>query len=189
MKTQSLAAVLLIAAAVAVFLSSFVNAPGLYQTEDIEERLGIIEANRTRWLANQALVVAGALLLVGGFGLLAGDLRPAAGRWIPVLGAVAFAAGTLSGLYFVYLQTVDPRGGYSGAYPFPENLAYWLWLAGTVLIGAALLSSSLPRWLGYLTAGAAALYGVLYLATGAGFMAPFLIALLGLVIGVVLLRA
>lgn len=188
MKTQSLAAVLLIAAAVAMFLSSFVNAPGLYQTEDIEERLEIIEANRTRWLVNQVIVVAGALLLVGGFGVLAGALRPTAGRWLPILGAAAFTAGTLSGLYFVYLQTVDPRGGYSGTYPLPENMAYWFWLAGTVLIGVALLSSSLPRWLGYLTAGAGALYGILYLVTGAGFMAPFLISLLGLVIGIVLLR-
>lgn len=185
MDSQRLSAGLLIGAFVTIMLSAFVNAPGLYQTQDIDERLHIIEMHRTRWLTERALVVVGALLLIAGFSLLAYTLRTS---WIPILGAVAIVAGTISGLYFVYLQTVDPRGGYSGAYPTAENLAYWLWLAGTVLFGVAFLQAGLPAWLGYLTAGAAIAYGVVFLITGAGFMTPFLVALLGLVIGIVLLR-
>lgn len=188
MNVNRTAAILLIGAALAILGSGFVNAPGLYRTEDVEERLEIIEANRTRWLANQALVVLGGLMLVGGFAALASSLRSAQAGWLTTFGTAAIAIGTLSAVYFVYLQTVDPRGGYSGAYPLPEALAYWMWLAGTLLFGIAVLQSNLPAWVGYLTAGVALVYSVIFLITGAGFMAPFLIAILAAVIGVVLFR-
>jgi hypothetical protein len=189
MNTQRLAAVLLIAACVATLLSTMINAPGLYATQDIEERLQIIEMYRTRWLTNQALVVLFGILLVAGFGMLASLLRTKGQTWIPVLGAVAMFAGTISGLYFLYLQTADPRGGYSGAYPIPEQIAYWLWLGGMLLFGFAFLQASLPAWLGYVTVGTAIVYGLIFLLTGAGSMTPFLLAFLELAIGIALLRA
>jgi hypothetical protein len=186
--TQRISGVLLIASFAAIMLSTLVNAPGLYQTDDISERLRIVETHRTRWLANQALVTIGVLLTAVGFALLASVIRKEGGGLVPLLGAVAIAAGTLAGLYFVYLQTTDPRGGYSGAYLTAENLAYWLWLAGYLLFGIAFLQTGLPNWLGYLSAGAAAIYGVVFLITGAGFITPFIMALLSLVIGIVILR-
>ncbi len=189
MDLRRLSAVLLIATFVGMLLSSFLNAPGLYQTQDVDERLRIIEAHRGRWLASQAVATGSALLLAAGFAILAWTLRKNGISWVPILGGAAIVAGTLAGLYFVYLQMVDPRGGYSGAYPIPENSAYWLWLAGQLLIGIAMLQSGMPAWLGYLTAGAALAYGAVFLLTGAGFMAPFLLALLALVIGIVLLTA
>lgn len=188
MNTQRIAAILLITIFVAVILTTIINAPGLYQTQDISVRLQLIETYKTRWLINQSLVVIYALLTIISFSLLALILRTTGRAWIPILGAVAMVAGTISGLYFLYLQTIDPRGGYSGAYPVPETLAYWLWLAGTVLFGVAFLQTGLPTWLGYLTAGIALLYSMVFLLTGAGFMTPFLVAILGLVIGIVLLR-
>lgn len=123
MNTRRLSAILLIAASAAILLSSFVNAPGLYQTEDIHDRLQIIETYRTRWLANQGMVVVFGLVLIVGFALLASSLCGAEFDWLSTLGAAAIALGTISGMYFVYLQTIDPPGGYSGAYPLPENLA------------------------------------------------------------------
>lgn len=188
MDTQRISGVLLIAGFASIMLSAFINAPGLYQTDDISERLQIIESHRTRWLASEAIVTLGVLLTAIGFALLASFLRNEGGSLVPLLGAVATAAGTLVGLYFVYLQTTDPRGGYSGAYPTAENLAYWLWLAGLLLFGIAFLQTGLPNWLGYLSAGATAIYGVVFLITGAGFLTPFIMALLSLVIGIVLLR-
>lgn len=128
-------------------------------------------------------------MLVAGFAALASSLRSAKAGWLTTIGTAAIAIGTLSGVYFVYLQTVDPRGGYSGAYPLPEALAYWMWLAGTLLFGIAFWRSNLPNWLGFLTAGVALVYSVFFLLTGAGFMAPFLIAILSAVIGVVLLKS
>lgn len=188
MNAQRLAAVLLIASSLLLLASTFVNAPGLYATQDIDERLQIIETYRTRWLINQGSVLVYGVLTVIGFALLAYALGTSGRAWVPGLGAAAIVVGTLSALYFVYLQTIDPRGGYSGAYPIPENLAYWLWLAGMVLFGVAILQAGLPAWLGYLTAGVAVVYGIVFLLTGAGFMTPFLMAIIGIVIGIVILR-
>ena len=187
MNPQRLSAILLIAIFVAVIFTTIINAPGLYQTQDINERLQIIETYRTRWLISQTLVVIYSLLTIIGFSLLASTLMTTGRAWIPVLGAAAMVAGTISGLYFLYLQTIDPRGGYSGAYPLPESVTYWLWLAGTLLFGFAFLQVGLPAWLGYVTVGTAIVYGLIFLLTGAGFMTPFLVALLTLVIGIVLL--
>ncbi len=188
MDTQRLSAILLIAGFVGMLGSTFLNAPGLYQTQDIERRLEIVQTHRQRWLASQAVVFVSVALLTAGFAFLAFTLQTSASAWVPILGTAAITVGSLSGIYFVYLQTTDPRGGYSGAYPTPEQLAYWAWLAGQLLFGVALLQTELPAWIGYLTAGSAALYGIVFLITGAGFMAPFLLAFLCLLIGIVLLR-
>ena len=75
MNTQRFAAILLIAASAAVLLSALINAPGLYATQDIDERLQIIETHRTRWLTNQAFVFLLGILLASGFGVLASVLR------------------------------------------------------------------------------------------------------------------
>jgi len=188
MDTQRLSAIFLIAAFVTIILSTVVNAPGLYQTQDIEERLQIIEAYRTRWLVNQALVLVYSMFTIAGFLLLVSRFWTRVQPQILALGALALIAGTIAGLYFLYLQTIEPRGGYSGAYPIWENLAYWLWLTSTFLFGIAFLQANLPAWLGYLTAGAALVYGIVFLITGAGFMTPFILGILQLVIGIVLLR-
>jgi hypothetical protein len=185
---QRFAAILLIASFVTTMLTTLVNAPGLYSTADIDARLRIIETHRTRWLISQALVILYNPLAIAGFGLLASTLRMEGKTWIPVFGAVAIVAGAIAAMYFVYLQTTDPRGGYSGAYPTAENLVYYLWLAGMLFFGIAFLQAGLPAWLGYLTAGTAIIYGVTFLRTGAGFMTPFLLAFLSLVIAIVLLR-
>jgi hypothetical protein len=187
MDMQRLAAVLLIADFAAVMLSSMVNAPGLYATQDIDKRLEILKIYRTRWLMERALAVLSALLMIVGFCLLASTLQTTGSAWIPVLGAGAIVVGTIVGMHFVYCQTVDPRGGYSGAYRTAENVAYWLWLAGTLLFGVTFLQADLPAWLGYLAAGAAIVYGIVFLFTRVGFMTPFLVGLLSLVIGIVLL--
>jgi len=188
MNPQRLSAILFIVVFVTTVLGVLVNAPGLYATQDIDVRLQIIEANKTRWLANQSLTFLYILLTVIGFAILASILRKTGNVRIPTFAAIFILVGSLAGACFVYLQTMDPRGGYSGAYPLAENLAYWFWLAGLFLFGIAFWRTSLPAWLGYLTTGIAVVYGIIFLFTGAGFLTPFLMALLSLVIGIVLLR-
>jgi hypothetical protein len=188
MDTLRISAVLLIASAATVMLAAAIIPPGLYQTPDIDERLQIIEAHRTLWLSGTALFVLYAALTIVGFSLLAYAMWTGGQGWISVLGAIAIVAGTVLGMYFVYLQTIDPRGGYSGAYPTPENLAYWLWLAGALIFGVAFLQSDLPNWLGFVTAGAAAVYSIVFLITGFGAITPWILGFLSLVIGIVLLR-
>jgi hypothetical protein len=187
MNTQRFAAILLIASFVSLMLSVLVNAPGLYATQNINARLQIINAYKTRWLFNQALAFLYILLATIGFAVLASALRTPGKAWIPVLGGAAYVIGSISGTIFMFFQTINPRSAYSGAYLGPEALAYWFWLGGALLLGIAFLQDSLPAWLGYLMVGVALVYGLIYLVSGAGFLTPFLLALLGLVIATVLL--
>lgn len=188
MNAQRFAAILLIASFVSLMLSVLINAPGLYATQNINERLQIINAYKTRWLFNQALAFLYILLATIGLAALASALRTPGKAWIPALGAAAYFIGSLSGTIFMFFQTTDPHGGYSGAYLAPEALAYWFWLGGLLLLGIALLQAGLAAWLGYAMVGVALVYGIVYLVSGSGFLTPFLIALLSLVIATVLLR-
>lgn len=188
MTVQRLAALCLIGSFLASAASVLTGAPGLYATQDIVQRLQVIATYRTRWLVTQGLVGLYGLLTISGFALLAHALRSTRRTWIPVLGAGTMIMGTLASMYFVYLQTVDPRGGYSGAYPTPEALAYWFWLAGLVLLGMAYLRAGWPSWLGYLSIGGAAVYAAVYLLTGAGFLTPFVEAIIALATAIVVLR-
>jgi hypothetical protein len=187
MNAQRFAAILLVVGFVSLMLSVLVNAPGLYATQNINQRLQIITAYKTRWLFNQALAFLYILLTTIGFAVLAFALRTPGKARIHFLGVAAYVIGSISGTIFMFFQTIDPRGGYSGAYLAPEALAYWFWLGGALLLGIAFLQDSLPAWLGYLMVGVALVYGIIYLVSGAGFLTPFLIALLSLVIGIFLL--
>lgn len=186
MTVQRWAAICLAAAFVAMALSTVLIPPKLYATNDIDERLRIIETFRTRWLANQIFVFCFGVLVIAGFCLLASALQTDGRDWTSIVGAAAMVVGTLSGLYFAYLQVTNPRGGYSGTFPVPENLAYWFWLAGMVLFGVAFVLTDLPDWLGYATAVVGIAYAAVFLTTRAGFMTPFILALICLMIAIVL---
>jgi hypothetical protein len=114
-------------------------------------------------------------------------LRTEGNAWIPTLGAASLVFGAISGVYFLYRYTTDPLSTFSGHYPGFEPLFNWLSLAGLILLGIAFLQAGLPTWLGYLTSGAALVYGVIYLVTGSGFLSPGVVSLLGLVVGIILL--
>jgi hypothetical protein len=122
-----------------------------------------------------------------GFAVLASRLRTDGNSWIPTLGGAAIILGALSGTYFLYRQTTDMVGAFSGRYPGFEPAANILTLIGLLLFGIAFLQTSIPAWLGYLTVGAPILYGVIYIATGSGWLTPGISTLLGLLIAIILL--
>lgn len=189
MNTQRMVAILFIASFVAALLAVvLVNVSGIYATQDINVRLQIIAADKTHWLVDQAPTFLYILLTTIGFAVLASILRKTENAWFPTLAAIFLLVGGLSGEYGVYLNTIDPSGWYSGTYRLTEHLAYWFWLAGLLLFGVACLWTSLPAWLGYLTASLAIVYGLVFLLTGTGFLTPFIMEFLSLVMGVVLLR-
>jgi hypothetical protein len=188
MDAQRLSSVLLIAGFAVLLLGFPFGLRGIYLTTDPSERVGIIEKHKTRWYITQVLLGLGFLLIAVGFAVLASHLRTVANAWIPALGAAALVVGTISGVLFLYRQTTDPLSVYQGAYSGMETLNYWLSLAGLLLFGVAFLQAGLPAWLGYLTAGAALLYGAVFLVTGAGWLTPGFVSILGLVIGIILLR-
>jgi hypothetical protein len=187
METQRLSAILLIAGFGVMLVGFLFNVGGIYQTTDLAERVRIIEENKTRWNINQTMTGFGILLLTIGFVVLATRLRSEANALIPTLGAASLIIGAISGFYFLYRYTTDPLGAFSGKYPGFEPLYNGLSLLGLLLFGIAILQAGLPAWLGYLTGGAAAIYGLVFLVTGSGFLTPGFVTLLGLVIAIVLL--
>lgn len=186
MGVHRVAGIMLIAGFITLVGGAILGPPGLYQTDDIGQRLQILDTFQTRWIIERVGSLLFCLLYLAGFALLAYDMFSTTQDRFALLGGLAFIAATVSAMVFIYLQTTDPRGGYSGAYPIPEQLAYWLWLAGMLLLGAAFLMGAYPDWLGILAAGTAVIYSIVFLFSGKGALAPFLLTLVGLVTGVVL---
>ncbi len=191
MDTQRLSAFLLIAGFAALALSFLLGPPGMAQTyrpPDPDRRIQIIEEYKTRWNISQLLIGLSILVTAIGFAVLAMRLSTLVNAWVPGLAAAAILVGTIPVTLFIYRQTIDPLGSYEGAYTGMVTLYSWLAVAGLLLFGVAFLQAGLPAWLGYLTAGAAIVYTIFFLVTGHGWLAPFLVALLGLVTAIVLLR-
>lgn len=188
MDAQRLTAILIIAGFAFLMAGSLLGPQGIYQTSDPSERVQIIEENKTRWNITQSLAGLGISLTTVGFVVLASRLRTVGNAWVPTLGAVALVLGAISGVFFIYRQTTDPLSTYEGAYSGMQTLYYWLTLASLLLIGVSFLQSGLPAWLGYMTAGAALVYCIVFLISGAGFLTPFLVTVLSLVIAIILLR-
>ena len=188
MDTHRLSAILLIAGFAVLMVASLFGPQGIYQTADPAERVQIIEEDLNGWNITQSLTGLAILLTAVGFAVLASRLRTMGNAWVPILGAAALVVGAISGALFLYRQTTDPLNAFEGAYSGMQTLYYWLTLAGLLLFGVSFLGSSLPAWLGYVTAGTALVYGIVYLVTGEGFLTPFLVSLLSLVIAIILLR-
>jgi hypothetical protein len=187
-ETQTLSALLLIAGFTFLLLG-FVFGLGtrIYGTMDMSERERIVEENKTRWNITQFFAGLGLLLMSIGFAVLASRLRTDGNSWIPTLGGTAIILGALSGTYFLYRQTTDMVGAFSGQYPGFEPAANILTLIGLLLFGIAFLQAGLPGWLGYLTIGLPLAYGLTYLVTGSGWLTPGISTLLGLLIAIILL--
>lgn len=189
MDSQRVSAYLLLAGVI-FMLASFPVGFGreIYGTQDFLQRVEIIRANEARWAVSQTLIAISLLLTAGGFFVLNTWLYGKADPWPFTLGAGAMIIGAISGVIFVYRQTVDPMGSYQGAYHAFEFVYYWLSVGGLLLFGVAFLQAGLPTWLGYLTVGATAIYAIFFAATDTGFPTPWLVFVLSLVIGVALLR-
>jgi hypothetical protein len=188
MDTQRLSAILIISGSAVMILGFPFGLPGIYQTQDLDERVQIIEEHKTRWYISQSLIAISALLTAVGFAVLASHMRTEANAWIPALGAAALVIAATSGEYFLYRQTTDPLSTYAGQYSGFETLYYWLSVAGLLLFGVTFLQAGLPAWLGYVTAGGTIVYGIIFFVSGIGFVTPGLVVILSLVIGIALLR-
>ena len=188
MSSYKLAATLILIS-LASMVGAFVIGPkGIYATRDFQRRVEIIEESKAAWLISQSVFGISLVLTATGFTILGLNLRAAAGNWIPTLAAGLLGIGSISGLIFVYRQTVDPLSSYQGAFSSFESLYYWLAVVSLILFGVAFLQADLPAWLGFATSGAAVVFGIFYLITGSGFLTPAIVALLSLMIALYFLR-
>jgi hypothetical protein len=160
----------------------------VFGTPDPARKLEIITAAPNQWAVAQLLFALGAVVTVVGVGMLA--LRTSGQAFSPWLhGAVVLmGVGALLWSQHVWQRAADPAAFTRG------DIAVWwfavyslLTLAGLAMIGAALLQTDLPAWLGRLAIGSAAAFLVLGLVFGD--MPPFVYYIITLTIGIVLYRA
>jgi hypothetical protein len=185
---QRLSAILLLAGFAALVFAAPFSVPGLYRTTDPSDRVEIIEQHKSNWNTTQSLVGLGILLTASGFFVLNTQLYTVANAWITTLGAAAFIIAAFSGAIFIYRQTTDPLATYEGTYKAFQTVYYALSLTGLLFFGIVFLQAGFPGWLGYATAGAAIVFGIVSLITDLAFLTPYLVTLLSLVIAIILLR-
>jgi hypothetical protein len=154
---QRLAALLIAAGPALLVIAGVVTPSGLYQEPDDAVRLGIIDDQRSRFAAAQALWALWLLIPGLGFVLLSRHLAtlPA---WLPTLAALGVVAGSIAGVVFVVLQTADPqRYWLEGDGAWASALGAWLILTAAAFYGLALLRTD-----GWAVAGVVlAVYAVL----------------------------
>ncbi len=188
--TQRLVSILLIASFMAMILAAPFGVPGYYQTQDIGERLQLVERYRTRYDINKSLLYLWSILSVAGVVVLAIYLRGRGASTTAALAALLVALGSVAYFLVNYTQQFDLAGYLGGKYPDYHVYGNWLVLAGLLLLGLALLQADAAPWLSYLTIGAAIVPAVVLLIRPALFwLIPFFpyVPLL-LLIGIVLLR-
>jgi hypothetical protein len=194
MNLQRLAGMALIASFVFLILNFVVGPPGVSQAPDVETALQAIRDQQGLYVLANVISGIAVLLPAVGFLLLALRLRGKQNPWPINLGTAAFLIGALLGLIHVYRITVDPR-------PYLETVIErvtpptlftifgFVILAGAFLFGVAFLQSGLPKWVGYMLTGYAAISAAVVLITGIPvFPAVMLLYLIYPVVGIVLLR-
>lgn len=186
---ETIAGVIIISG-VLIGVAAMLVSPRVYQEPSIEVRLGILEAERGRWLVSQFLFALGGILPATGFTLLAATWlgsQPAAPL---VLGAAAFLAGGLAGAIFVYRQTFDPGAYWRATGPIPMIVAtVMLSAAGLGLFGLVFLRAGYPAWLAWLMMLTGAVVALVFLVRrgGSGFWLSVVLSAVELVAGFTLL--
>jgi hypothetical protein len=194
MNLQRLAGMALIASFVFLILNFVVGPPGVSQAPDVETALQAIRDQQGLYVLANVISGIAVLLPAVGLLLLALHLRGKQDPWPINLGTTAFLIGALLGLIHVYRITVDPR-------PYLETVIErvtpptlftifgFVILAGAFLFGVAFLQSGLPKWVGYMLTGYAAISAAVVLITGIPvFPAVVLLYPVILVVGIVLFR-
>lgn len=181
-----------IAAGLFFYVAAMFVAPRLYDTEDISERLHLIEENQARWNISQLFFALGPGVTAAGIAMLAFLQRSGTSAWLYGLGAALFAIGSGIAVWLVYRQTMDPAAFWEGT-ETPLIIGYGfllLSLAGMICLGIAILQSSFPNWVGYFAIGSAVVLAIASLASRgqAGFFISIFIYLVTFVMGVVIWR-
>lgn len=190
MSLERIAGLVIMVGVVLYIVAMFVS-PRLYQEPDINQRVSIIEANRTRWNVSQLLFGLGIGLPAVGFLLLTLHLHDIQRQWAIYAGAAAFILGALSGVIFVFRQTSDPVQYWASTQPSALIVgAVVLTLAGLLLYGVVFIQGGFPKWLGYVAVAAAVVLLAAFLVTRGttGFVVASLSYLIILIVGIVLVR-
>jgi hypothetical protein len=158
MKALRSAGVILIIGAVLFAIGSFSPSIGVFWESDEAGKLQLLQEGKSLWQITHLLWITGALVTIVGLGLVTYHLRRTQISMLAFLGFIAVALGAAIGVWHLYLRAVDSTAFVQGGLPDWHYGVYTvLTLLGLAIYGFVYLRAGLPRWLGYVTIGGAAL--------------------------------
>lgn len=158
MKALRSAGVVLIIGAFLFAIGSFSPSIGVFWESDEASKLQLIQEGQNLWQITHLLWISGALVTIVGLGLVTYHLWRSQFAMLALLGFVSVALGTAIGIWHLYLRALDPASFVKAALPGWHYGVYTvLTLLGLAIYGLVYLRVGLPRWLGYVTIGGAAL--------------------------------
>ncbi|WP_426997289.1 hypothetical protein [Pseudarthrobacter sp. N5] len=140
-------------------------APRVYTTADSAARLALLERSRRVWVAGQFLTSAGTAAVPFGFAAFARALRPGPSKTLATAAATSLLAGAPLFIAAVSDRASDlERFAYRGGPAWPFLGYCGLHIVALGALGSALLRTPLKRWVGFLAAASAPLFGAVLLA-------------------------
>lgn len=184
--TKELTGIILITGSLAFSVAAFMPVSRLFGERSPEQRLAIIEADRSGWVISQFLFALGAAVSWIGMLLLAYQLNFLSGTGFALPAVVGAGIGMLFWLRHVYLRGTSPQSFTNNLLPGWHFLIYAL-LTGLALIGigVGLFQANSPDWLALVNVASAILFALIYLIFKD--LPPFLFYLVTLVDGIALL--
>ena len=145
-------------------IGAALGVPRVFPTSDRQARLRLLEGHSTRWRISQPLYAVGPVIaaVAVGLGLVAGDASNAAAT-VSLLAAVAIFIGACTWSYGCYLRGARHADFALGKLPgWPLATYVVLTIVGLELLGAGLLATDYPGWLGWLVFAADLAFLALY---------------------------
>ncbi|MGW4929376.1 hypothetical protein ACWEOH_09500 [Agromyces sp. NPDC004153] len=183
---QAAAAMMIAGSALFIIGSNLPISGRVFPEPDSAAKLASITDAPGEWTAAQVLFALGPILTTTGVALLSSHARRQSFAPILWTSTGLLAAGTLLWIWVVAARTADPGAFAEGSLPtWPEFLFLVLTEAGLVILGVALLLSSLAAWVGWVVIVVTVLMLVATLVFGD--IVPFAPFLVPLLVGVALL--
>lgn len=185
-----IAALLLIAGAGVYVIGTLASPPKLYDIPDMQKRLDLIAANKTRYNISLYLSFASMFIALGGFICLALFNMGEENAMLTNLGALSVTIGTIFATFYMYWYVNNLVKAWEGGGVTPILILYFVVTClGLFLFGMFFLKSGLPGWLGYASIALSLVFLIIFFAfKGSGtFIAISLFYLWLGVVGIVML--
>jgi hypothetical protein len=171
---------------VVFLIGAAIGVPRVFNEQDPEARLRMLEEGLGAWRVAQPFYGAGPLIAAAGVGVLAAGASSGESRALLWAAAGAMLAGGLAWCRSLYLRATRVADFAFGRLPAWPFTTYVLWTtAGLALLGIGLVTIDVQAWLGWFTAAAAIAFLAAYLRFGD--IPPFEFYVLLLVVGAALI--
>lgn len=155
---------ILMIGSLAFLTAAFMPVSRVFGVRDKEQKLAIIQAERSGWTFSQSLFALGAAITWLGLGLLAIRILYANGSVIPLVSTAVAGVGLIFWLWHVYLRAAKPEDFVNNLLPGWHFLLYGFFtLLGLIGISLGMPALKFPVWLPVANISSAVLFTLLFL--------------------------